>query len=82
MKKHTDEIMNNLIRFHGATDSIVCRFFENSNECHIPDSQVAGPEIKSLLIMTHGGSRKEKIEIGLPSNKFYDIEEVEEDIFC
>ena len=43
---------------HEGRHSVVCKLYENNNECIISDiDATSGPTITSLSIVTHGGSR-------------------------
>ena len=55
-----------------------CEFFKNNNKCELPSSN----NFKTLNIITYGNAKKEKIELKLPLDHFYSIENHEVDIFC
>ena len=82
IRDRSNEIMASIQKIHSATQEVVCNFYDSLNECEIKDVVASGAPIKALYIMMHGGSKSEKIELKLPNGVFFDIEEVDEDIFC
>jgi hypothetical protein len=68
-------LLENITAVHQATNTLICKFYEESNECAITDN-LASEDSLTLHIITHGAAKQEKLELRLPPGIFYDVLEV------